>query len=142
MFSRHFTGADLDIALGVAFIEGAGPEATDKLREATGSTTRRAAYLDAVGDLKLMTDKWGPSLTVWQIRTLRRPQDWPYPDSLRVAADLWADKLDHAAAVAAALRKRYGWGIWSAYKHGTYEPHAGLDFELVTGWRDADKWNS
>jgi len=135
VFGRYFTGADLDIALGVAFIEGAGPQATKALG-------RRAAYLDAVGDLGIVSDKWGPSLTVWQIRTLRHPADYPFPDSLRVAADLWADKLDHAAHVAFELRKRYGWGIWSAYKSGSYLPHAGLDFELVTGWPDADKWNA
>jgi len=135
VFSRHFTGADLDIALGVAFIEGAGPIATRELG-------RRAAYLDAVGDLDRMDAKWGPSLTVWQIRTLRHPQDYPPPDDLRVAADLWADKLNHATAVAAAIRKRFGWTAWSAYKSGSYGPHAGLDFELVTGWPDADQWNS
>lgn len=134
MFGRHFTGADLDIALGVAFIEGAGPIATSKLG-------KRAAYLDAVGDLDRMDAKWGPSLTVWQIRTLRHPTSYPHPDSLRVAADLWADKLDHATHVAAEIRKRFGWAAWSAYKSGSYKPHAGLDFELITGWRDADRWN-
>src|SRR3546814_11985548 len=50
--TARFSGAALDTALGVAFAESGG-------------------YVDAVGDLALVDAKWGPSIGLVQIRSLR-----------------------------------------------------------------------
>lgn len=116
-----FTGADLDVALGVAYVES------------------DFGYADAVGDTTLINDKWGPSIGLFQIRSLRHPEDYPSPDNKR-----YADKLrdvNYNAATAYAIFKKYGWGQWSTYTSGSYKKYAGKDFLLKSGHSRAGSWN-
>src|SRR3546814_16651200 len=67
--TARFSGATLDTALGVAFAESGG-------------------YVDAVGDLALIDAKWGPSIGLFQIRSLRDPDGWGPLDRVRRASEL------------------------------------------------------
>lgn len=118
--------------MGVAYVEGDGPAATQRFGT-------RSVYTDAVGDLGLVDEKWGPSISHFQIRALRHPDDYPAPDDMRVAA-LLRDPL-YASRTAKAIRDRFGWAAWSAYKSGSYLPHKGIDMQLVTGHPAASRWS-
>jgi hypothetical protein len=96
-------------------------------------------YTDAVGDLSLVTVKWGPSISHFQIRSLRNPGQFSTPDSLRVASKL-RDPL-YATKTAKAIHDRVGWSAWSAYTSGLYLPHKGKDMDLRTGHPRAGDWN-
>jgi hypothetical protein len=128
-----FQGEALATALGVSFVECDGPAAS----RAIG---RRAGYGDAVGDLTLVNDKWGPSLSLFQIRTLRHPEQYPFPDTLRVAQDVRHPGKNAAAAFAISKRGT-DWTPWSAYKSGSYLEYVGKDFEIVSGHPRANLWN-
>lgn len=135
MFSAAgFTGPALDIALGVAYIEGDGPAAT----KAYGFP---AVYLDAVGDLGLVDAKWGPSISHFQIRSLRDPSSGNAADRWRVAEKLRDPKY---ATDAAFVISDGGTDFtpWSAFKHDTYLPHVGKDYYLVTGHPKAGEWSN
>lgn len=121
-----FEGELLDTMLGVCWVECYHPQSDRH-------------YSDAVGDLGITSEKWGPSIGLAQIRSLRDPEAWPFPDSLRIAEECLDP--DYNAYAAFELHKRYGLTIWSAYKNGSYTGHVGEDFELFTGHPDADKWN-
>ena len=116
-----FTGADLDVALGVSYVES------------------DFGYADAVGDTTLVNDKWGPSIGLFQIRSLRHPKDYPAPDDLRVAAAL--RDVTYNVATAYAIVKKYGWKQWSTYNSGSYLKYAGKDYALKTGHPRAGMWN-
>jgi hypothetical protein len=129
-----FQGEALATALGVSFVECDGPAAT----KAKG---RLAGYGDAVGDLTLINGKWGPSLSLFQIRTLRHPGEYSYPDTLRIAELVrFPDK--NAVAAFAISKRGTDWTPWSAYKSGAYLEYVGKDFEIVTGHPRAELWNA
>lgn len=129
-----FAGESLDIALGVAFIEADGPKCTDRFGV-------RSAYGDAVGDLALIDAKWGPSLSLLQVRTLRHPEQYPFPDTLRVAAQVRYPRQNAEAAFQIS-KEGTDFTKWSAFKSGAYLPHVGKDFEIRSGHPDADRWNA
>lgn len=115
-----FTGDDLATALGVAYAESQG-------------------YTDAVGDTTLVNEKWGPSIGLFQIRSLRHPEQYPRPDNMR-----YADKLrdvTYNASTAYAIFSKYGWKQWSTYNSGSYKKYAGKDYALKTGHSRAGSWN-
>jgi hypothetical protein len=128
-----FPADQIDTALGVGYVEGDGPGAT----KAYGF---RAVYSDAVGDLSLISEKHGPSIGWFQRRSLREPLKWAVYDRYCFA---WALTDPFYNAVAAkALYEARGWEMWSAYKSGSYVPHVGKDYQLVTGHPRADQWNA
>jgi hypothetical protein len=128
----RFPAEHIDTALGVMYIEGDGPGAT----KANGF---RAVYSDAVGDLSLISEKYGPSIGPFQRRSLREPLKWAVYDRYCFA---WAllDPFYNAVAAKALLEAR-GWEMWSAYKSGSYKEHVGKDFVLVTGHPRANEWS-
>lgn len=132
--SAGFGGESLAIALGIAYAEADGPKAT-----ATFGV--RSAYSDAVGDLTLVNEKWGPSVGLFQVRTLRDPNSGNAADRLRVAEKLRDPKF---SADAAWIISKHGtdFTLWSTFNHGTYLPYKGLDFEVRTGHPNAEKWNA
>ncbi|MFG2823369.1 hypothetical protein ACGFX4_28575 [Kitasatospora sp. NPDC048365] len=88
---------------------------------------------DAVGDTTLVNNTWGPSIGLFQIRSLRRPQEYGYPDNLRIESSL-ADPQYNAKAARAIQQDAGGWSPWSTYTGGAYkqyldgalgEPHDG-----------------
>lgn len=129
-----FTGDALEIALGVVWVEGDGNAAT----KAYGSP---AVYADAVGDLDKIDAKWGPSISHFQIRSLREPAKWGPLDVWRVASKL-TDPIYATDAAFAISKRGTDFTPWSAFKSGSYLQHKGRDFQLVTGHPQAALWNS
>jgi hypothetical protein len=127
-----FEGELLDKMLGITWVECWHP-------------VLRQHFYDAVGDLSLISDKWGPSVGFAQIRTLRHPENYPYPDTLRIAANLH-DNPDVCARAARAIAGPNGEYLykWSPYRDQTqaYRDHIGVDFELISGHPLASLWDS
>jgi len=97
-------------------------------------------YVDAVGDLALIDAKWGPSVGLFQIRSLRDPDAWGPLDHVRRASEL-RDPLYNAKAAHVISREGTDWSPWSVFKSGTYLPYVGVDFPLRTGHIRAHLWN-
>jgi hypothetical protein len=100
-------------------------------------------YYDAVGDLALINEKWGPSLTAFQIRTLRDPTAWGRDDVWRDAEKLHDDPI-YAAKAARVIVGPNGEhrDYWTMWRNGRYLEHKGEDFELHAGHIRAHLWNS
>ncbi|WP_457030060.1 transglycosylase SLT domain-containing protein [Kitasatospora sp. P5_F3] len=98
-----FSGQDVGIAAAVAMAESSGNP-------------------DALGDTTLVDDKWGPSVGLWQIRALRKPQSYGFPDTLRVESALH-DPSKNAAATYAIFKSGNGWKQWSTFTNGAYQAH-------------------
>lgn len=75
---------------------------------------------NAVGDVSLQDSKWGPSIGLFQIRSLK---DWKkYNDPFRDAKRL----PDPSYNTQAALKKSHqgtNWKPWTTYTHGSYLKH-------------------
>lgn len=128
-----FSGDSLAIALGVVYAEADGPMATAVFETPS-------AFYDAVGDLALIDAKWGPSVGIFQIRSLRDVNSGNAADRLRIASRLREPAF---SAAAAWIISKHGtdFSLWSTFVHGTYLPYKGLDFELKSGHPNAQKWN-
>ena len=105
------------------------------------------AYLDAVGDLSQLSDpavsaKWGPSVSAFQIRTLRDPNAWGSVDRWRVAEKLHDDPYYAARAAFAISKGGTDWSLWSTFTHKNYLPYKGKDYVLRRGHPNAAKWSA
>ena len=134
-----------DIALAILgpYTDEAAATADVAARKAAGKPVPSPiAYVQRADGWYAVNTKWGKSLSLFQIRTLLHPEEYPAPDNLRVAAEVRFPEKN--AAVALAFFKKWGWTPWSAYKHETYKPYMieGFDYEVVLGHPDAEKWNS
>jgi peptidoglycan hydrolase-like protein with peptidoglycan-binding domain len=98
-----FRGDDLVTAVAVSFAE---------------NGARNPA---ALGDTLITDDKWGPSIGLWQIRSLRNPTAWTGPDRLRDRTKLLDPQQN--ANVAFKVRAARGWAPWSTYTDGAYLRH-------------------
>lgn len=121
-----FTGAALDIALGVAYAESEG-------------------YSDAVGDLKQLEDpavsaKWGPSIGLFQIRSLRDPDAWGRDDKVRIAEKL-RDPAFNAYAAYVISKQGTDWSKWTTFRTGSYKKFLSKDYEIRTGHPRAGEWS-
>jgi len=74
---------------------------------------------NAIGDTGLETDKWGPSCGLWQIRSLKHPEQFNYPDSLRVQNDLFNPQTNANAAYAFS-KQGQNFGAWTTYMNKSY----------------------
>lgn len=123
VFSRAgFGGEGLDIALGVSYAESAG-------------------YSDAVGDISLVTPIWGPSIGLFQVRSMRDPLSGSVADRYRFA---WALRDPDFNARAAFVISKSGtdWSLWSTFTHGTYLARKGVNYTIRTGHENASKWSA
>ncbi len=75
---------------------------------------------NALGDVGIQTDKWGPSHGLWQIRTLKNPQNYGFPDTLRVADGRLYDPQTNAEAAFAISKGGTDFTPWSVYTAGIY----------------------
>lgn len=72
---------------------------------------------DAVGDVGLQDAKWGPSIGLWQIRSLRAEYGTGSPrDASRLK-----DPTFNAAAMVSISGKGGNWKPWSTYTSGSYK---------------------
>jgi hypothetical protein len=100
-------------------------------------------YYDAVGDVTLINDEWGPSLTQFQIRTLRDPTSGNEADTWRDAPALHEGGPVHAAKAARVIVGLNGEhrDYWTMWRNGKFLEHKGEDFELHAGHVRAHLWN-
>lgn len=98
-----FTGTSLAIAVAIAGAE-------------SGFDTK------AIGDVILQDSKWGPSVGLWQIRSLKNPSAWPYPDNMRDATKL-TDPVYNAQAAYAISKKGNDFSPWSTFVNKTYQTY-------------------
>ena len=97
-------------------------------------------YLDAVGDLDKVDPKWGPSISHFQIRSLREPELWGPLDRVRVA-ELLRDPVYATKAAFVISKGGTDFTPWSAFKSGSYLPFVGKDYTLVPGHPRAGDWS-
>jgi hypothetical protein len=120
-----FTGDQVAMAAAVAMAESGG-------------------YVDAVGDWTQLADptvaaKWGPSVGLWQIRTLVDPTAWATADRVRDIEQL-RDPLAQARAAHAISKGGTDWSPWSVYRSGSHSQFIGSDYPLRTGHAEAARW--
>lgn len=73
----------------------------------------------AVGDTSLTDGKWGPSVGLWQIRSLNADRGTGRPrDASRLK-----DPEFNARAMVTISGHGANWGPWSVYKSGAYRSH-------------------
>ena len=113
-----FTGSDVNIAAAVAMAESKGDPVI-------------------IGDQQFVDHKWGPSIGLFQIRSLKHPGQFSPPDTLRVATKL-KDPL-YNAKTAKAIKDAHNWSQWSTFTNGAYKqfmaggPAGPADFEPFPG---------
>jgi len=112
--------AMIDIALGIAYAESEG-------------------YADAVGDTTIVDEKWGPSIGLFQIRTLRHPLDFAVEDRCRYA---WAllNATYNASSALVLSKQGIDWSKWSTFRNGSYKKYLGKDFTVKFGHKNAKLW--
>lgn len=76
---------------------------------------------------------------MFQIRALWHPEQYPFPDTLRVPSKL-RDPAFQAYAAYEISEHGTVWDKWSTYRSGRYQQYAGTDFTLREGHPDASKW--
>lgn len=112
---------------------------------------------DAVGDIDLQTDVWGPSYGGFQIRSLKADLG---TGSFRDAEKLVRPRFNVKAAK--HIKETLGWNAWSCYKSGQYKaylqdlfPAAPGTYIVLAGdtlsgigaktgilWTDLARWNN
>jgi hypothetical protein len=85
------------------------------LAESSGDDT-------AIGDLGLQTDVWGPSVGIWQIRTLKAETG---TGSNRDINALKGKPERQAQAMLAISRQGSDWSPWTVYNKGIYQNFLG-----------------
>lgn len=118
----------------------------DKIDQAQAiAQAESQGYEDAVGDLSLITAKYGPSIGLFQIRSLRSPPSYGGLDLWRFAWPL-RNRFFNAAAALAQSKGGTDWTSWSTFtKPATgdapYVQYLGQSPQIKTGHsRQADWW--
>ncbi len=73
----------------------------------------------ALGDVTLQSEKWGPSVGLWQIRSLRNYNLYSGADALRDAVRL-TDPYFNAKAAFAISKGGKDFSPWSTYTNGAF----------------------
>lgn len=95
-----WSGPELDTAVAVALAESDG-------------------FTDRLGDLNIQTAEYGPSVGLWQIRTVN-PGHGGWFDRQHHNHQANLDPVTNAQN-ARAIYERYGWRRWGAYTDGRYQ---------------------
>lgn len=82
----------------------------------------------AVGDVSLQTDKWGPSIGLFQIRSLKPA--YLYMEPVRDATKL-TDAAYNARAAFIISKKGTNFGPWSTFTQNIYTQHIAAASEAV-----------
>lgn len=106
-----FSGKALETAFAVAMAESGG-------------------RMDRPGDVKIQTKKWGPSLGMFQIRSLKHWQDYnsPYRDATRLT-----DENFNAQAAFKISKGGTNWKPWSTYQNGAFLKYVDDAHRIETG---------
>ena len=139
-----FADEALDIMLGIEWVECRNPTLNSCTCHPDLPPRTDLHYYDAVGDLTIISDKWGPSIGSGQVRSLRHPEQFPFPDTLRIA-DKLRDPWYNAQACWEISNRGTDFMKWTPFRPDrgqTYLPHLGEDFPLHGGHVRAHLWNS
>lgn len=104
----------------------------DPDRVAVGALVKNPTFTDT-------QHKWGPSVGLWQIRTLRDPAAWGGNDRLRDLDEL-RDPVAQARAAFAISKGGTDWTPWSTWRNGSHTAYLEHDLELRTGHAEAPRW--
>lgn len=77
---------------------------------------------DMVGDVKLENDKWGPSIGLWQIRSLHHPEKYAGADGMRIEERLY-DSQYNANIAFLISNKGLDFNPWSTYTSKNYRKY-------------------
>ena len=97
------------------------------LAESGGRTT-------VLGDRSLTNATWGPSVGLWQIRTLNRDQNTGRTRDLTRL--LRGDPTDQARAALDVFRQAGDWRPWTVFTTGAYRQYLGQAQEAARGLGD------
>jgi hypothetical protein len=86
---------------------------------------------DAVGDKDLVNAKWGESIGLFQIRSLRKPSDYSGADTLRDKEKLF-DPVYNAKAAYEISRQGKNWTAWTTFTSGAYEKYLSQDSRVFS----------
>jgi hypothetical protein len=125
---------DLNTLLSVAGF----PDSTIDLAQAV-AMAESGGYSDAVGDLTLISAKYGPSIGLFQMRSLRSPQSYGGLDLWRYAWPL-LDPMFNAKAALANSNGGTDFSKWSGYTSGNYKQYLGTTHKILTGHSQAANW--
>jgi hypothetical protein len=109
-----FTGDALNVAAGIAIAES-------------------GANAHAIGDTGLTNAKWGPSVGVFQIRSLNNPGAYSGLDAMRDRGKLMGALYNATLAFKMSGGGR-NWSAWSAYTNGSYRQFVGQVNRTVANW--------
>lgn len=141
-----FNDMNARIASAIAMCEGAFSEGG-----------KQYSNFDAVGDLDLVNNKWGPSYGGFQIRSLKSETG---TGSFRDATKLLIPRFNCRAAK--HIKANQGWKAWSVYTSGMYKAYlqdlfppppntyvvlsgdtlTGIGAKLNIDWQDLARWNN
>lgn len=77
---------------------------------------------NAVGDKGLVDEKWNESIGLFQIRSLKNPNDYSEEDKLRVKEKLF-DPIYNIKAAYAISKQGKDWSDWSTFEDKTYRDY-------------------
>lgn len=97
-------------------------------------------YEDAVGDTASVDEKWGPSIGLFQIRSLRTPLIFSVSDRYRYSWGL-LNRFFNAKAAFEISNGGTDWSKWTLFRNGEYEQYLGKDYVIKTGHTRAFMWN-
>ena len=144
-----------DSALALLLANGWGEEPQAEIDTALAvMLCESGGFIDAVGDIGIINEKWGPSVGLGQVRTLQEVENWEgQPDGVRDIEEL----RDPNAQVRAirTLKNAYGWQQWSVHpdsaerkgrdpngpEYQCFYDSMGKDFPLLTGHKNAECWS-
>jgi hypothetical protein len=99
-YNAGFRGANLITAIAIALAESSG-------------------NANAVGDASLVNNTWNESIGLWQIRSLKNPSAYSYPDTLRDKQKLF-DPQYNANAAYAISKQGNDFSKWTTFTNNAY----------------------
>lgn len=88
-------------------------------QEVNGDAIGQPINPAAVGDERLVTATWGPSIGLWQIRTLKAETGTGRARDINILTN----PQQNARAMAEISAKGTNWTPWSTYNDGSYRHH-------------------
>ena len=107
----------MNIAEVISIAKQAGFTGTGLITAVAIAIAESSLNANATGDVDLQTDKWGPSVGLWQIRTLKPA--YLYMEPVRNIATLY-NPLENAKAAFQISKGGSNFGPWSTYVNNTY----------------------
>lgn len=121
-----------------ALARSAGFNAAEAVTATSIALAESGGRSDAVGDVSLQTGKWGPSIGLWQVRSLKAESG---KGTTRDATKL-TDPAFNARAAYEIYKGSNGWRNWSVFTNGKYQSNVSTVSQAVGAQETAggDAW--